>query len=83
MTCVLDEHGVAGTFDRAAFVPGFDLPLIADLKSGSSLDYSWPAFAIQLAIYTQANALYEQGAAADPDVPRPPPHRCKWWRPRR
>jgi hypothetical protein len=65
VTVVLDTWKVAGTFDRLAKVPGFDLPLIADLKTGSSLDYSWQPFAVQLAAYSRANNVYVQGAAAD------------------
>jgi hypothetical protein len=64
-TIVIDAYQVAGTFDRLASVPGFDLPLIADLKTGSSLDYSWQTFAVQLAGYSRGNAIYEQGANKD------------------
>ena len=62
---VLDEYQVAGTFDRLATVPGFELPLIADLKTGASLDYSWQPFAVQLAAYAHGDAIYVQGPAAD------------------
>lgn len=64
-TVVLDKYRVAGTFDRLARVPGFDKPLIADIKTGANLDYSWQPFAIQLAAYSRANEVYVQGAAAD------------------
>ena len=64
-TVVLDDYQVAGTFDRAAGVPGFELPLIADLKCGADLSYSWQGIAVQLAAYSRADALYRQGAAAD------------------
>lgn len=62
---VLDDWRVAGTFDLATNVPGFELPLIADLKTGASLDYSWKPFAVQLAAYSRANARYVQGRAED------------------
>jgi hypothetical protein len=65
LTVVLDEHQVAGTFDRLVRVAGRPLPLVADLKTGGSLDYSWQSFAVQLAIYARADALYVQGNAAD------------------
>jgi hypothetical protein len=64
-TVILDKHKVAGTFDRLAHVPGYDLPLIADLKTGASLDYSWQPIAVQLAAYARADHVYVQGA--DPD----------------
>ena len=65
LTVVLDEWLVAGTLDRIVSVPGFELPLIADLKTGDSLEYSWQSIAVQLAAYSRANALYTQGANPD------------------
>jgi hypothetical protein len=62
-TVVLDGWEVAGTFDRLAILPDFDLPLIADLKTGGDLDYSWGPIAVQLASYSRANAVYVQGSA--------------------
>jgi len=62
---VLDEWRTAGTFDRIVKVPGFELPLIADLKTGADLSYSWQSIAVQLAAYAHADAIYKQGAAAD------------------
>lgn len=61
VTVVLDRHQVAGTADRIVAVPGFDLPLIADLKTGD-MQYSWQAVAVQLAAYANADAIYDQGA---------------------
>lgn len=43
---------VAGTADRLLRVPGFDMPIIGDLKSGKFL--SFPEIAIQLALYARA-----------------------------
>ena len=62
---VLDEWKVAGTLDRIVRCPGFARPLIADLKTGRSLEYSWHSIAVQLAIYAHADALYAQGGADD------------------
>ena len=75
LTVVLDDHHVAGTFDRLCMVPGFDLPLIADLKTGADLSYSWQSIAVQLAAYSRADAIYFQGAADDgsQDVRSPMP----------
>lgn len=52
----LHELGIAGTFDRLVTIPGFDLPMIADLKTGGFL--AWQDFAIQFAIYANADSLY-------------------------
>jgi hypothetical protein len=62
---VLDDFRVAGIFDRGLDVPGFDRPLVGDLKCGSDLSYSWPAISVQLSAYANADAIYRQGAAAD------------------
>lgn len=72
---VLDTFRVAGTFDRLVNVPGFELPLIADIKTGASLDYSWQSFAVQLAAYAHGEAIYLQGPAHDgsQDQRRPMP----------
>jgi hypothetical protein len=74
-TVVLDDKRIAGTFDRIARVPGFDKPLIADLKTGADLTYSWHAIAVQLSEYAHGDALYRQGPAADgtEDVREPMP----------
>jgi hypothetical protein len=65
VTVVIDAYQVAGTFDRGCRVPGFDLPLISDLKTGATLEYSFQEIAVQLAAYSRANAIYRQGPAAD------------------
>jgi hypothetical protein len=74
-TVVLDDKRIAGTFDRIARVPGFDKPLIADLKTGADLAYSWHAIAVQLSEYAHGDALYRQGPAANgtEDVREPMP----------
>jgi hypothetical protein len=72
---VLDDWHVAGTTDRLVNIPGLQLPLIADLKTGAELSYSWQSIAIQLAAYSRANAIYVQGSESDGsgDVRHPMP----------
>lgn len=55
---VCRELRVAGRFDRIVEIDGFDLPLIADLKTGS-IDFAMPTIATQLAIYANADELYD------------------------
>ncbi len=63
---VLDGYQVAGTADRlVAYLPGYELPLVADLKTGTDLQYGWQAIAVQLACYAHADAIYRQGEAVD------------------
>ena len=50
--CVIDDHQIGGTPDRIVRWDG--LNLIADLKTGQSLDYSWQKIAAQLAIYARS-----------------------------
>ena len=68
-----DANKIAGTFDL--LVTNGRVQYIADLKTGSSVKYGSLAFAIQLAIYANADALYTQGAAEDgsQDVREPMP----------
>lgn len=56
---VLDELGIAGRFDRITEpIPGwFTKPRILDIKTGS-IDYPG-SFALQLAGYSQASAIYD------------------------
>ena len=57
---VLDEHRIGGTFDRLWRLPDGRV-VIADLKTGRDLSYSWRSIAVQLAIY--ANGVgYHDGA---------------------
>jgi hypothetical protein len=65
VSVVLDDFQIAGTFDRLVSAPGFGRPLVADLKCGGSLEYSWTSIATQLAAYSRANAIYRRGAADD------------------
>jgi len=76
VTVVLDEYRVAGTVDMLRVsVPGVG-ELIGDLKTGTSLDYSWQSITTQLAIYARADAIYRQGGADDGslDERRPMPN---------
>jgi hypothetical protein len=47
---VLDDWQVAGTFDRLVRMPDGRL-VVADLKTGADLKYSWQSIAVQLAAY--------------------------------
>lgn len=49
---------VAGTVDRVVQMPD-GRTLIADLKTGRSLDYAWGAIAIQLACYAHATHTWD------------------------
>jgi hypothetical protein len=63
---VLDDHRVAGQADRLVTnVPGCELPVVADLKTGHDLFFSWGSIAIQLAIYAHASSVYRFGEARD------------------
>lgn len=62
---VNDTHKVAGTFDLLLHERATGDLVIADIKTGSSVQYGAVGFAIQLAIYATADALYRQGAASD------------------
>jgi hypothetical protein len=71
---VLDRLLIAGTFDIAVRDASGTI-YVADLKTGRTVEYGALGFAIQLAIYANADALYTQGAAADgsQDVRDTPP----------
>jgi len=62
---VLDRYQVAGTADiLSCNLPGIG-NVVADLKTGTDLKYSWQAIAIQLAIYANADNVYLQHDATD------------------
>lgn len=50
---------VAGRFDRLVELINHTKPLVSDLKTGQTLDFSWPTIAQQLAIYANADHLYD------------------------
>lgn len=67
---VLDDHKIAGTIDRIVRLAD-GRTLIADLKTGRDLTYSWNNIAIQLAIYAHATHCYNpttQRRTPMPDV---------------
>lgn len=49
---------VAGRYDRIVTIDGYPQPLIADLKTGN-IDHSLTTIAIQLAIYANADEVYD------------------------
>lgn len=51
------EFGVAGTFDRIITLPD-GRRVIADVKTGRDLSYSWCEIAIQLALYATADWMW-------------------------
>ncbi|HEY7822365.1 MAG TPA: hypothetical protein VIG24_06010 [Acidimicrobiia bacterium] len=61
---VWDEHRIAGTFDLLLRTSDGEL-LIADIKTGSSVNFGALGFCVQLSIYAHADAIYVQGDAAD------------------
>lgn len=65
---VLDDIEVAGTFDRLVHLPGYGW-VVADLKTGQTLDFGTPKIAMQIACYANATALYDPGT--DQRIPMP------------
>jgi hypothetical protein len=61
---VLDDEQVAGTADRIVEVDG--RRYIADLKTGSTVDFSWGSIAQQLAIYSRGLAYDPATGAREP-----------------
>jgi hypothetical protein len=59
---VCKQFKVAGTFDRIVTGPRWEMPVIADLKTGRDLSYSWKEIAIQLAVYAHADAIWDYKA---------------------
>jgi hypothetical protein len=55
---VLDEHRIGGTFDRLWRLPDGRI-VIADLKSGRDLSYSWRSISVQLAIYANGIGYHD------------------------
>lgn len=55
--CIVPHVGVAGTFDRLATHDG--RLMVADLKTGRSVDYGMGEIAIQLALYAHATHLWD------------------------
>lgn len=62
---VVDSIQVAGMCDMVLRRRSDGLLFIADLKTGSSVQYGALGWAVQLSIYSQADNIYEQGQADD------------------
>lgn len=72
---VWDDTKIAGRFDLAV-TDRRGVLYIADIKTGASLGWSGGSFSTQLAIYANADSIYQQGDAADGSqdtrLPMPP-----------
>jgi hypothetical protein len=55
---VLDDHRIGGTFDRLWRLPDGRI-VIADLKTGRDLSYSWRSISVQLAIYANGIGYHD------------------------
>lgn len=67
-TVVVKKFMVAGTFDRIVAMPNGEL-WIADLKTGRDLSWSMGEIAIQLALYANADKIYDFDAGEFRDMP--------------
>lgn len=59
---------VAGRFDRIVTIDGYPLPMIADLKTGN-VDRSWSAIGVQLALYANADEIYDPDTETSKPMP--------------
>lgn len=64
----IPELGVAGTFDRLITLPD-GRRVVADLKTGRDLSYSWTEISIQLALYAHASTIYDVTAGKHEPMP--------------
>lgn len=55
---VVKQHHVAGTLDRIYSSSAWSKPRIGDLKTGKDLSYGWLEIAVQLALYANADAMW-------------------------
>ncbi|GAA3765702.1 hypothetical protein [Micromonospora maritima] len=55
---VVRQHHVAGTLDRIYKSRRWRLPRIGDLKTGKDLTHGWMEIAVQLALYANADAMW-------------------------
>lgn len=62
---VLDRHTIAGTSDLTLRRRSDGRLRISDIKTGASVNYGALAWAIQLSVYANADAIYRQGEARD------------------
>lgn len=61
--------GIAGTLDRMVQVPGWDLPCIADVKTGATVHFSEMQHAIQQAIYAYSSHVWDPDAEMLEEMP--------------
>ena len=64
---VLGRHNIAGTFDAGVEIGGRHY--VADLKTGTGVDFGARGFAVQLAIYANAETLYDYNTETHEDAP--------------
>jgi hypothetical protein len=72
---VCSKHQVAGTFDR--IIDDTEHPCsvcgktvkIGDLKTGADLDYGWLEIAVQLAVYANADAIWDKEGLKYEEMP--------------
>lgn len=64
---VVPQYKLGGKLDR--IVSFGSKPMICDLKTGASLDYSWGTIAVQLACYANAETLYDGKAQKHSPMP--------------
>lgn len=62
------ELELAGTFDRLVTLPD-GRRVVADLKTGKELSYSWGEIAIQLALYAHADTIYDVATGKHQPMP--------------
>lgn len=62
---VMDRYQIGGTADLILRRRTDKQLVVADIKTGSSVKYGALAWAIQLAVYARADAIYEQGPSKD------------------
>ena len=59
---------IAGTADRGYVILPNGRRIVADVKTGKDLSYSWPEICMQLAIYANAEAIVEYDAQGFPTI---------------
>ncbi len=64
----IPELGVAGTFDRLVTLPD-GRRVVADLKTGRDLSYSWTEIAIQLSLYSRASTIFDAATGQHEPMP--------------
>jgi hypothetical protein len=56
---IVHELGVAGTMDRLVLMPGRELPMVADFKTGKKANLNWMTIAVQLALYANISSIWD------------------------